>query len=659
MGKLTGTELPLLSENNYTKVNAGQGWRQFDQKINNEAIVNLGKFSSYTERGADWHGENNVKGTDQTFLKSNNYFVKDWKRVRFQIAPNADKWDDENGKPDSVSIVRQQHPEYIFLDIGRWKGTARDFGVVWGRHVYLCSYNPFENDDDIFPKRTYSCSRPGIKYENKNALREGKDRDLFKKFEQNYGKGGNGSINIQAFAWANWGETNDYDWQNIYIIIPDMHLMSVTNGKIWYKYLYPQKFNLDTEFDLLRFTNDLMLIFKDTSLSINKTNVKVIQIGDSYDLWVGCGVGKSGIHDLNNMNDPAIYPLFKENSNEKMVLNKSLPSDSKNVIEFIKGKINDIRYLTSDDLNKCNISDQFYQVLENETYKYCTREELDNRLDKIDRRAVDAWWYLNPAEIAMRKIEQNLPNDGMQYIYGNHDNYLAISEITDAAGLRPRKAFIEKDALFIEHAQRLEFFFEKTNYIDIKEGIDRTSMVLVGGTGLALLLVGGPVTLIIGIISGCIALLSRKFGKKIPVIYPTNEDGAITGFQETNLVYLIERNGEKDLENLGILDSAIEGLKVRGADLQAASHDQPIYREQFAKFWMGRKLQAKKEQKPPSICVIGHTHMPEIYHVKICSEMNRHTMTPDEIRIQEEKKAEAEKLQEISDNWNIIVGDGD
>ena len=488
----------------------------------------VGRFNEYREREADWSGE---KKKNKNLVVGDNFH--DWHKV-LNVAPITD-YEEEH-----FNSVKNSHPEFIFLDVGRWKGNARDFGVVWGRHVYLCFYET-ERNEKYIPERGYY---PGDQFIDSGSYRQGLDLNFFK---SNW----SGRIRIQAHTRADWGYDSEYSWDHIYVIIPDLHLMSVENAKKWYSFMPPKRFNLEAEIDLMDFVEDLR--------KINKEKLRVIQIGDSYDLWVGLGRNLEP-------NSPKTFPLFDQNDYENMIIPEEFTmygnntenrlKDSvkiHNTRKFLLDGIHKIQTVSLEDLNHCNQGD----LLNNTFYK---EYGVDKKLARSDKP------FLNPAEVAMRRLEDYFSDDGkkplkdeMTYIYGNHDNYLIDSRLCYKAELQARKAYLADKALFVEHGHRME------------------------------------------------AIFIHLHGH-----YPTNEDGSITGFITTNeLFYHIIA------KSVGIVEGP---MAEEYADWIAGWSDQPDYHREFAKFWLGRKSHDGEKtygKKPPSIFVIGHTHMPELYNMKI------------------------------------------
>src|SRR5579859_2721946 len=47
-----------------------------------------------------------------------------------------------------ISIPAQQ-AEFIFMDVGAWRRDQYSFGVIYGRHAYLCRYRPNERPSPV------------------------------------------------------------------------------------------------------------------------------------------------------------------------------------------------------------------------------------------------------------------------------------------------------------------------------------------------------------------------------------------------------------------------------------------------------------------------------------------------------------------------------
>jgi len=198
-----------------------------------------------------------------------------------------------------------------------------------------------------------------------------------------------------------------------------------------------------------------------------------------------------------------------------------------------------------------------------------TMDSLDSKLN------VGASW-VNPAEKAFWMLQDFATVD---YLYGNHDNYMINDEVADGHGARKR--VVEVEGLYLEHGHRLE---------------------------------------------GMLDWATKKL--------PANQDGAVSGYDAMMDVY---RNRERVIEQkrrklppaavpgsfdwAGKIDAAfyvdnpIPGLEVMQgledvADKGAKRDQQPQYQGEFAKIWLGRFSWKDPGKRAPHVFVIGHTHCP-------------------------------------------------
>src|ERR1035437_8749253 len=191
------------------------------------------------------------------------------------------------GSTTNLNAIRMRPRRFIFLDSGRWLKEKRDFSVIWGRHVYLCHFAP--KGADKLPLE---------------GARKGLDTDFFtgmkRMVEESAGATVPGPVNIElpgtklmvpestgapteeslvkviTRATAHWAPEGEFDWEHLIVVIPDLHLMTAANGRI-----FRDEFVLDPELELLHFASKLQNVAALTG------KLKIIQIGDSYDLWVG------------------------------------------------------------------------------------------------------------------------------------------------------------------------------------------------------------------------------------------------------------------------------------------------------------------------------------------------------------------------------------
>jgi hypothetical protein len=515
----------------YNYVGNERGYDLKDDKIKWVNRAEVRPFTEYSERSKNWS-----KSGKSTSIEKVGASFTDWKNTA-EIAPTIEStvWD--------LNVFRNNHPAFVFLDCGRWKGTQRNFGLVWGRHVYLCS----------FELKNVSSDRLSIPINLRHYFdrgrvngRPGNDLDFFQHFQND----GYGRIIIHSYSYANWGNESDYEWEHAYVIISDLHLMTVDTAKVWYSYMSPFYFNLDAEVDLMYFAEDLIKI---------KNKLKIIQIGDCYDLWVNLGLNGTSASEVN-----ANSPLFKSNEEGKIILvDKFISPESflnrldkvsyTKSLDFLRDAIREIQTVSHDELT-------------NKTHKnFCDKEWLLNdsiykKYGHAEKVLIPGKEFLNPAEVALKRLQNEFGKSGMQYIYGNHDNYLIDTTLTDHSDLWKRQVCVEDKTLFVEHPHRLEAYFSHH--------------------------------------------------------YPKNYDGCESGFKATTDVYYNIKNHETGWGHHPIVHY---GTKYGAADGYAADHDQPVYRREFAKFWLGRKSNElnANAKKPPNIFVIGHTHMPALYNVRI------------------------------------------
>jgi len=486
-----------------------------------------------------------------------------------------------------ANIITPFEENFIFLDCGRWLKEHRNFGVVYGRHVYLCSYDDgTKNSEKVGEKFDFD-----VKIE---WLREGLDKDFFVNMRRKDKNGNERNIRIINWATAFWGEHKDYDWEDIHIIIPDMHLMAGPIAKIWHK-TEKTEYNMYAEIALHQFISDIL----DARQKNIGDNIKVIQIGDFYDLWVGHGFPRKlanrsempfdplfeyceDLEVLNiellesefrlwkeeykkwyQTNNPQIYgPLeYKWWVNDRFIPDKFF----ENSFDYLISAIKHIQGISGDWLNEFN------------TYK-----DFKKNLDKDDDfKEID----LNPAEIAFRKLQNKLI-DKVIYIYGNHDNYLISDNLykrIDDKNFYKRQETYESGSLFIEHAHRMEKLFENVKY-------------------------------------------KSKYAYKKNKI-PRNFDGIWNGFIATNETFLqlYLEFSPYSFTNLLPGDHSLHGKEavdrtktvIDDADWWAKEHDQDIYTDEFALFKLGRKGNNDRKKKAPNIFVIGHTHIPKLEYYNI------------------------------------------
>jgi hypothetical protein len=171
----------------------------------------------------------------------------------------------------------------------------------------------------------------------------------------------------------------------------------------------------------------------------------------------------------------------------------------------------------------------------------------------VQESSVEKW--LNPAEAAFLLLEKTYEqNEGMIYVYGNHDNYLIDKGLCGAAKISPRRRYYEVPGVFMEHGHRMEATF--------------------------------------------------AIGHPVPAY---NYDGTRSGYKATIDAYHDMQKGSGKLGD----------IKKWAAGKWAQWGDQPQYWGEFAQVWLGRKSRNQPGLKPPHIFVIGHTHLPVLYQIDI------------------------------------------
>lgn len=438
------------------------------------------------------------------------------------VAP-ADEGDDSNKNPIWMLKYRS-----VFLDCGGWIKDQYDFAVLHGWHAYLCKYVPKEKRDGTVPT---------VLQPSDGNLRM--DHKFFQALKD--------AVVVEKCISVVWAEQTEFDWQNLILIIPDLHLMTGLTANVWKNNSSDQNgpfYDLRAELNLFAFANEI------TAAPALQQNLQVIQLGDTYDLWIG---------SPNILGHEA--PLFTQNKSSSVVLEQ--PED----IKFGDNKnYRDHADLVAQKWSKCGIGDDFdagavdmrLQVLQwwveaiqglrnspleqsgvqlkppndpwvkwilerRSIFNYAAVWQLGNlrkdyanglftgnqvaeklaadypvQFERVpykptmvrgtklnpfqpDAPVVRSWFdsieeqlntfekgckdycayvnsnlngtWLNPAQAALQIFQTNY--GGVQYLYGNHDNYLIRPEVVGNV-CDPRVRFIEGQGIWIEHAHRLE-----------------------------------------------------------------------------------------------------------------------------------------------------------------------------------------------------------
>src|SRR5207253_4240114 len=112
----------------------------------------------------------------------------------------------DGGESDNPNVIRMAQGQYIFLDCGKWLGVGKklemDVGVIWGRHVYLCHYDP--DPPNTAPSQPQASAIPAS-----GRL----DEAFFKTMGKN--------IVVEKRASAFWAPDEDFEWDRIYVMSAD------------------------------------------------------------------------------------------------------------------------------------------------------------------------------------------------------------------------------------------------------------------------------------------------------------------------------------------------------------------------------------------------------------------------------------------------------
>ena len=282
------------------------------------------------------------------------------------------------------------------------------------------------------------------------------------------------------------------------MIIPDLHLMTKEIGNNWYS--KEGGFNGAAEFSLLNFAQDL------SNISALRSQIKIIQIGDCYDLWVGYGFAtdsNSQTQGLGYMYHHKTEPLYEPNSNGDMRF-RTPPFNYYDT--RVRGRYSSV---TTTDVGYYSFTSQ------DDMRDYLVKAIKDIQGTGTSQWAADIvggdWWQnwfksnnlirpdeyitdtstlatvLNPAEAALRLLEKNFKGndggDGMNYaMVMLMTRYLIDAGLTSKAKITRRKRLLERKALFVEHAHRMEALFGRINgYTFVSGGWPTNDDGAVGG----------------------------------------------------------------------------------------------------------------------------------------------------------------------------------
>ena len=522
--------------------------------------------------------------------------------VRF-FPKNAHVALSDSGTSKNPNIIRMKWRKFIFIDNGRWTKKGRDFGVIYGRHVYLCSFD-----------RDATGAAPSI---------DGDDDRLDKQFFQAMGA----SVTVSTHATAWWAPKGEFDWTKLLVIVPDMHLMTIPSGQVF----RGATFKLDPELDLLIFAKRLVY------LKQSMPGLYAMQLGDSYDLWVGCeprlyketsdlsvqlyapddqrwvcaAIGCPG-HKKPNLKCSIGFYKCSAMSCMGMHMRPDDPPCRGLFVTYSCGRGYPKCGGHPNPTDCCSLSQGSLWFC-NKTVPPCPGHPAPVRdgygvqsppcPDKIDPiqqlvtwigeiRGTNCDWvgdalgmrpvpgevnvdelaqsngtHLNPACAALELMERELE---LTYLHGNHDDYLILGEVSGAAGLATRYELFERDGILIEHGHRLEK---------------------------RILASGGPI--------------------------PANYDGALGGYKATlqqfhdqDQVIKIKR-GDSSWSTQKWENWKKEWLEGKEdfADWAAQKFQQTGYIAEYAQVWVGRAC--TKTYPAPHIFGIGHTHDPLLTYVDI------------------------------------------
>jgi hypothetical protein len=494
------------------------------------------------------------------------------------VAPSDQSGDGNNNN------IRTPIQKFLFLDSGRFYGkSGRDFSVIWGSNVYLCTFQNIPNTVSI----------PS----DSNRLDE-----VF------FAVMGN-CVTIERKACAYWAPESDFDWDKIYLVIADMHLMIEESANIWHD---GDNKGFKTEKDFLEFAKRLQgianLPMGDSTI---KNHLELVQVGDSYDLWVGYPRYFKGNKEgkvILEYTSKVDVPRFHLGDNPAAYIKKikkwvdahrnSTVASEADIIAEISERNNQFTkdfgaWMWDNEYGFLQVDAYVVQWLDDHNLPYLIDhsgasgyiyfiEDKKNELilnlatsiekmlsEKSDDECcweistwIDAIKVDNPAIQGLDILENTFK---IAYLHGNHDNYLVLDKVTIKAGIQKRVGFKEFPGVLIEHGHRLEGTFDGNNY-----------------------------------------------------------DGAISGHRLTNALFKTGDAGKKmeddedDLLGIGKL----LGLGARklvplvkwGEGKVTSRSDPPKYRKEYAQVWAGRKIAGKK---PIHIFVIGHTHCPSLTEVDV------------------------------------------
>lgn len=346
---------------------------------------------------------------------------------------------------DSLATVQARAHSFAFLDCGRWGGPMsvggpgqRYFGVVWGPWAALCEFHPDNscaNDQNLITDQSTGKPIAG------HAINE--------LLIQLRGSGG-ASVKLVKALWSdtpNPGNQNwTPDWSTIYVVLPDLHLpvsaltgsATASDGKGMGRLEYTDPYDATlppppyetigktvhltpddegmvndpfgggrvlgdtarTWFSRYRAGDifglpggsaaaDMVEFARRLSAASHRSRIHFVQIGDMYDLWIG------------------LIAFFDQE-----------PTDAVSI-----GDRNGIR------------AGDFIDF-------WCWRTN-----DLFDKTVPPG----ASAPLGMISSLVNLPVREKSWLWGNHDNYLAVHT---PAGVPRRIKEVRRNGIYVEHGQR-------------------------------------------------------------------------------------------------------------------------------------------------------------------------------------------------------------
>ncbi len=258
-------------------------------------------------------------------------------------------------------------PGYIYLDVGVWAGNIYNFGLICGRNVWLCNFIHNEEHKPVGKEIWWqSCSE---------------DSEPMKVFENEMASTKKHGFSVKFYAHVPGEAPPSSDL--LYLILPDMHLTAIPHYKEFTNKTDAEiaalsrdglkAMNLDHRVEpvpnvrreeLTRYSaykqgknadifgkaGEALCDFLDFVISMLKgkldIKIKVVQVGDFYELWQGMGEWNTYFDDDPNTKglifEKDAIKILKERisgieTQHKMLLSKFKYLDDLNAIVYIYG----------------------------------------------------------------------------------------------------------------------------------------------------------------------------------------------------------------------------------------------------------------------------------------------------------------------------------